>query len=72
MVMVRSNQGGGPAQQLTNDAGEVTSHIQGFFTRTIRLMEKGIKPVYVFDGGWLCFLFRLGHADLNFQGSLRS
>ena len=52
MVMVRSNQGGGPAQQLTNDAGEVTSHIQGFFTRTIRLMEKGIKPVYVFDGAF--------------------
>ncbi|KAL9241704.1 hypothetical protein vseg_015782 [Gypsophila vaccaria] len=35
---------------LTNDAGEVTSHLQGMFLRTIRLLEAGIKPVYVFDG----------------------
>ena len=35
---------------LTNEAGEVTSHIQGLFNRTIRLMTNGIKPVYVFDG----------------------
>ncbi|KAL8027279.1 hypothetical protein ABFX02_14G084900 [Erythranthe guttata] len=37
-------------QMLTNEAGEVTSHLQGMFTRTIRLWEAGIKPVYVFDG----------------------
>ncbi|KAG0472124.1 hypothetical protein HPP92_016670 [Vanilla planifolia] len=35
---------------LTNEAGEVTSHLQGMFTRTIRLLDAGIKPVYVFDG----------------------
>ncbi|CAN6850189.1 unnamed protein product [Brassica oleracea] len=35
---------------LTNEAGEVTSHLQGMFNRTIRLLEAGIKPVYVFDG----------------------
>ncbi|OWM72370.1 hypothetical protein CDL15_Pgr018255 [Punica granatum] len=35
---------------LTNEAGEVTSHLQGMFTRTIRLLEAGIKPVYIFDG----------------------
>ncbi|KZV48160.1 flap endonuclease 1 [Dorcoceras hygrometricum] len=35
---------------LTNEAGEVTSHLQGMFSRTIRLLEAGIKPVYVFDG----------------------
>ncbi|XP_039138356.1 flap endonuclease 1-A-like [Dioscorea cayenensis subsp. rotundata] len=34
----------------TNEAGEVTSHLQGMFNRTIRLLEAGIKPVYVFDG----------------------
>eukprot|EP00218_Dolichomastix_sp_CCMP3274_P001498 CAMPEP_0170158780 /NCGR_PEP_ID=MMETSP0033_2-20121228/69098_1 /TAXON_ID=195969 /ORGANISM="Dolichomastix tenuilepis, Strain CCMP3274" /LENGTH=359 /DNA_ID=CAMNT_0010396235 /DNA_START=39 /DNA_END=1118 /DNA_ORIENTATION=+ len=37
-------------QTLTNEAGEVTSHLQGMFTRTIRMLEAGIKPVYVFDG----------------------
>ncbi|KAL6531518.1 Elongation of fatty acids protein 2 [Orobanche minor] len=34
-------------QMLTNEAGEVT---RGMFSRTIRLLEAGIKPVYVFDG----------------------
>ncbi|CAK4076635.1 unnamed protein product [Aphanomyces euteiches] len=51
LVAVRSNgEHGGAAQMLTNEAGEVTSHIQGMFNRTIRLMENGLKPVYVFDG----------------------
>lgn len=35
---------------LTNEAGEVTSHLQGMLTRTARMLEAGIKPVYVFDG----------------------
>eukprot|EP00899_Mesostigma_viride_P005794 jgi/Mesvir1/15215/Mv06445-RA.1 len=37
-------------QLLTDADGEVTSHIQGMWNRTIRLLEAGIKPVYVFDG----------------------
>jgi flap endonuclease-1 len=37
-------------QVLTNDSGETTSHLMGFFYRTIRMIENGIKPVYVFDG----------------------
>lgn len=37
-------------QTLTNEAGEVTSHLQGMFMRTCRMLETGIKPVYVFDG----------------------
>ncbi|KAL9427149.1 hypothetical protein AB3S75_033863 [Citrus x aurantiifolia] len=37
-------------EMLTNEAGEVTSHLQGMFTRTIRLLEAGMKPIYVFDG----------------------
>jgi flap endonuclease-1 len=44
---------GGPNQQsfqLTNEAGETTSHIQGMFNRTIRYLTEGIKPVFVFDG----------------------
>lgn len=48
---------------LTNAAGETTryaarrhgrvltcSHLMGIFYRTIRMMENGIKPLYVFDG----------------------
>lgn len=50
LIAVRS---GGPNQQaamLTNEQGEITSHIQGMFNRTIRFMTEGIKPVFVFDG----------------------
>ena len=50
LIAVRS---GGPNQQaamLTNADGETTSHIQGIFNRTIRLIVEGIRPVYVFDG----------------------
>lgn len=35
---------------LTNDEGMVTSHLSGLFYRSIRLIELGIKPIYVFDG----------------------
>lgn len=37
-------------QMLTNEVGEITSHIQGMFYRTSRMLQAGIKPVYVFDG----------------------
>lgn len=51
LIAVRSSGGEGAAMsQLTNEAGEVTSHLQGMFHRTIRMMEAGLKPVYVFDG----------------------
>lgn len=43
-------QGGGPAQFLMNEEGEITSHLQGFFNRAAKLLEVGIKPVFVFDG----------------------
>lgn len=35
---------------LTNSSGESTSHINGMLSRTTRLLESGIKPVFVFDG----------------------
>lgn len=38
------------AYQMTDSSGEVTSHIIGLFYRTIRLLENGLKPVFVFDG----------------------
>nr|XP_056707061.1 flap endonuclease 1 [Euleptes europaea] len=38
------------ADMLQNEEGETTSHLMGMFYRTIRMVENGIKPVYVFDG----------------------
>ncbi|MFX1485694.1 MAG: flap endonuclease-1 [Promethearchaeota archaeon] len=35
---------------LIDSKKRVTSHLSGLFYRTINLIEKGIKPVYVFDG----------------------
>jgi len=35
---------------LTNNKGDVTSHILGLFNKTIFLLRKGIIPIYVFDG----------------------
>jgi flap endonuclease-1 len=35
---------------LTNDKGMITSHILGLFNKTLSFLEKGIIPVYVFDG----------------------
>lgn len=45
LIAVRSE-----GAQLTSVSGETTSHLMGIFYRTIRLLENGIKPVYVFDG----------------------
>ncbi|XP_018416425.1 PREDICTED: flap endonuclease 1-like [Nanorana parkeri] len=35
---------------LNNRTGEDISVLQGLFNRTIYMLEKGMKPVYVFDG----------------------
>ena len=35
---------------LMDAYGNITSHLNGLFYRTINFMEHGIKPVYVFDG----------------------
>lgn len=35
---------------MANENGDVTSHLSGMLYRTIRMMEAGIKPVFVFDG----------------------
>jgi flap endonuclease-1 len=35
---------------LTNQQGDITSHILGLFNRTINLLKKNIIPIYVFDG----------------------
>ncbi|KAI3627149.1 hypothetical protein CBS14141_001150 [Malassezia furfur] len=46
LIAVRQSDG----QQMMSDTGEVTSHLLGFFYRTLRMVDYGIKPVYVFDG----------------------
>lgn len=45
LIAVRSD-----GQQLMNDTGETTSHLMGMFYRTLRMVDNGIKPLYVFDG----------------------
>lgn len=35
---------------LMDSQGRVTSHLSGLLYRTTKLMEYGIKPIYVFDG----------------------
>ena len=35
---------------LEDANGNVTSQLSGLFYRTIDMMEKGIRPIYVFDG----------------------
>ncbi|RCI04131.1 Elongation of fatty acids protein 2 [Rhizopus stolonifer] len=46
MIAVRQQDG----QVLQNENGETTSHLMGMFYRTVRMVDNGIKPVYVFDG----------------------
>jgi len=46
-LSVIRGEGGVP---LRDHRGNVTSHLSGLFYRTVNLMEKGIKLVYVFDG----------------------
>lgn len=45
LIAVRSE-----GQQLMSESGETTSHIMGMFYRTLRMVDNGIKPLYVFDG----------------------
>ncbi|KAF1973397.1 flap endonuclease 1 [Bimuria novae-zelandiae CBS 107.79] len=45
LIAVRSD-----GQQLMNESGETTSHLMGLFYRTLRMVDNGIKPLYVFDG----------------------
>ena len=35
---------------LMDQRGRITSHLSGILFRAVNFMEKGIKPVYVFDG----------------------
>ncbi|KAK9433804.1 PIN domain-like protein [Lipomyces doorenjongii] len=46
LIAVRQQDG----QQLMAETGETTSHLMGMFYRTLRIIDNGIKPVYIFDG----------------------
>ncbi len=35
---------------LLDSKGRVTSHLTGLFSRTSRLLQHGVKPIFVFDG----------------------
>jgi flap endonuclease-1 len=35
---------------LTDFKGRITSHLSGIFYRNARLLEAGVRPIYVFDG----------------------
>lgn len=38
---------------LTDNKGNVTTHLSGLFYRTARLLEMGAKPIFVFDGPFI-------------------
>ena len=50
LIAVRVPGRDGVAHTLTSESGDDTSHLQGFFWRTIAMLKVGIKPLYVFDG----------------------
>ncbi|KAK8791259.1 FLAP endonuclease [Blastocystis sp. subtype 4] len=49
LVAIRTNSSMS-SLMLTNSEGDVTSHIQGVLSKTIKMMEDGLKPVFVFEG----------------------
>jgi flap endonuclease-1 len=46
LAVIRSDNG----DPLMDSRGDITSHLSGLFYRTCNFLEKGIKPIYVFDG----------------------
>jgi len=49
-VMIRSYGSSGLQGLLKSDDGQETSHIQGFLSKCLKMIELGIKPIFVFDG----------------------
>jgi len=46
---IRDYESGEP---LTDSEGRITSHLSGLYYRTTNLLEAGIRPVFVFEGGY--------------------
>lgn len=47
LSIIRQKDTGEP---LRDSKGRITSHLSGLLYRTIKLLEAGIKPIYVYDG----------------------
>jgi len=47
LSIIRQRDTGEP---LRDSKGRITSHLSGLFYRTIKLIDTGIKPIYVYDG----------------------
>ncbi|MBM3304164.1 MAG: flap endonuclease-1 [Candidatus Aenigmarchaeota archaeon] len=47
LSIIRDRETGEP---LRDSKGRITSHLSGLFYRTARMLEAGIRPVFVFDG----------------------
>lgn len=47
LSIIRQRDTGEP---LRDSKGKITSHLSGLFYRTIKLIDVGIKPIYVYDG----------------------
>ena len=49
-ILTAARQEAGGGAQQTSENGEITSLLIGMFYLAIRMVENGIKPVFVFDG----------------------
>ncbi len=47
LSIIRQRDTGEP---LRDSEGRITSHLSGLFYRTIKLIDTGIKPIYIYDG----------------------
>lgn len=43
---------GSDGEPLSDSQGRVTSHLSGLYYRTMNLLDAGIRPVFVFEGGY--------------------
>ena len=50
MISTQHIKSGFGLQELKDSDGNLTGHILGLFNRSIMLMEKGVRPCWVFDG----------------------
>ena len=69
LAVIRHRVSGEP---LKDHEGRITSHLSGLLYRTVRFLEAGIKPVYVFDGHYPDFKKRLTKKQRELYSQLRT